>query len=78
MKGKKDYYRYLTKKYSPGVLRYIDDFIIDDDAKIATLMYLELKELIAIGDIIKITGKNPGDLDRSSTYVYTLVKENCL
>ena len=77
-KKEKIYERYLTNQYSPGLLKYIDDFKIDNDTKIATIMYLELKGLLVVKDRILMTTRNPKDLDKNSTYVYKLIKENNL
>lgn len=72
------YNREITNLYSPGVLSYIDNFEININTAIATLMYLELKGLIKVKDEITLTGKNPSNLDKNSNYIYKLSKESNL
>lgn len=72
----KNYYRDIIEIYSPAVLNYIDNFTIDINTVIATVMYLELKGLVTTKSKIEVTDKNPSGLDKNSTYIYNLIKHN--
>lgn len=74
----KNYYRDKIKEYSPGVLSYVDNYIVENQTLIATIMYLELKGLIKTTETIKATDLTPSDLDLNTSYVYSLIKNNNL
>lgn len=64
-----NYYRNLLKDYPIGVLGYIKDFNIDDSEIVGTILSLELKDKIDIGESIVIKNTSSDDLSLSETYV---------
>lgn len=72
----KDYYRDIIEKYSMGVLNYIDNFTIDKNTVIATLMNLELKGII--DNNIQIINEDTKNLDKNEIYIYNNIKNNNL
>lgn len=77
LKFKRKYYREIIKEYSPGVLDYIENYEVDYDTLVATIMYLELNEYVTSNKKIKLTNKNIDEnLDSNVLYVYELIKNN--
>lgn len=74
----KNYYRDKINEYSPGVLSYIDNYVVGNQTLIATIMHLELKGFITANNKLKTTDLLPSNLDQNTTYVYDLIKENNL
>lgn len=72
------YYREIINKYSPGILKYIDDFSIDENTIIATLMSLELKNKIEIKDKINILSTDIENLYDNEKYIYNCIKNNTI
>ena len=64
-----NYYRNLLKDYPIGVLGYIKDFNIDDSEIVGTILFLELKDKIEIGESIIIKNTSSNDLSLSESYV---------
>lgn len=64
-----NYYRNLLKDYPIGVLGYIKDFNIDDSEIVGTILSLELKDKIEIGESIVIKNTSSNDLSLSESYV---------
>ena len=62
-----NYYKELIKQYSPAVLNYVDDFTIDQNTIIATLMSLELKGII--DKELNIINKEISNLDENEKYI---------
>ena len=74
-----DYYREILPKYSPAELSYIDDFNIDKEDIVATLLALELKGKINIKDDgIKVVNCKIEDLEKNEKYILNKVKEKGL
>ncbi len=63
------YYRDIIKEYSPAVLSYIEDFKLSDKDVIATLMALEIKGKIKIGNTIEVVNTNFDLLESNEQYV---------
>lgn len=63
------YYKELIKQYSPAVLNYVDNFIIDQNTIIATLMSLELKGII--DKELNIIDKDISNLDENEKYIFS-------
>lgn len=63
-----DYFRDIIKQYSPGVLNYIDNFTIDRNTIIATLMSLQLKG--KIDNELSIINEDITDLDENEKFIY--------
>lgn len=72
------YYRDTISKYSPAVLSYIDDFKLDEKDIVATLMSLELKKKIKIGDTIEVLDKNSKDLAENERFILEQIISNNL
>lgn len=74
-----NYYREILPKYSPAVLSYIDNFKIDRETIIATILGLELKGKIKIeNNIIEICEDTENDLEENEKYVLSKIRENNL
>lgn len=74
LKKNKEYYMNLIQKYSPGVLKYIDDYKIDESTIISTLMSLELKKIISFKDKIEILTNEVDSLDNNEKYIFQQIK----
>ena len=73
------YYRDILPKYSPAVLSYIDDFKINKEDIVATLLMLELKGKIKIkDDNILLLDDTIVDLEENEIYILNKVKENMI
>lgn len=73
------YYRDILPKYSPAVLSYVDDFKINKEDIVATLLMLELKEKIKIKDeSVVLLDDTIEDLEENEKYILNKVKENTL
>ena len=74
-----NYYREILPKYSPAVLSYLDDFEINKEDIVATLLMLELKGKINIkGDSIVVLDETIEKLEENEIYILNKVKENTL
>lgn len=74
-----DYYRDILPNLSPGMLSYIDDFSVDERDIVATLMRLELKKKIKIGDCIEILDSSEdGVTYQNEKIVFEAAKSNTL
>lgn len=73
------YYRDILPKYSPAVLSYVDDFKINKEDIVATLLMLELKGKIKIkDDSIVLLDDTIDALEENEKYILNKVKENTL
>ena len=73
------YYRDILPKYSPAVLSYVDDFNIDKEDIVATLLMLELKGKIKIKqENIVLLDDQIENLEENEIYILNKVKENNL
>ena len=72
------YYRDIIKNYSPATLSYIDDYKIDENDLIATLISLELKNKVLIQDRITIIDETTSNLSESEKFVSECIKNNTL
>lgn len=74
-----DYYRDILPKYSAAVLSYIDDFEINKEDIVATILTLELKGILKIEDekIILLDEKTE-ELEDNEKYILNKIKENTL
>lgn len=72
------YYREIISNYSVGELSYLDDFTLDEKDIVATLMALELKKKIKIGDTIEIIDPNDHLLRNSEKYIFENIKNKPL
>lgn len=72
----KSYYRDIIDKYNVGMLSYIDDFKVDENTVIATLLSLELKKKIKIQDKIQLIDDSLEGLEESEIYVLNHIKNN--
>lgn len=68
------YYREILPNMSAAVLSYIDDFKISDKDIAATLLGLELKSKIKIGNEITVINVDAEDLCENEKYVFNLIK----
>ena len=68
LKQYENYYRDVIKEYSPAVLNYIDNFTIDDNTLVSTLMSLQLKG--KINEEYQIVNENVLGLDENEKYIY--------
>ncbi|MBQ2835958.1 MAG: DUF2207 domain-containing protein [Clostridia bacterium] len=74
-----NYYRDILPKYSPAVLSYVDDFKINKEDIVATLLMLELKGKIKIkDDSIVLLDDTIENLEENEIYILNKVKENNL
>lgn len=62
-----EYYRDIIDKFSPAVLNYIDNFTIDKNTVIATLMGLEMKKIL--NDKLEIINDDFSKLDENEKYI---------
>lgn len=69
------YYRDIITQYSPGVLSYIDDFTIGEKDIVATIMSLELKNKIKIGDEIEVIDATDENLDENEKYILNKITD---
>lgn len=67
--NKDEYYRDIIKKYSPAVLSYVEDFNLSNKDVIATLLSLELKGKIRIGNTIEVINHSYDLLESNEQYV---------
>ena len=74
----KEYYREILPNMSAAVLSYIEDFKISKKDVIATLMGLELKKKIKIGDDITVIDEDDSGLCENEKYIFGLVKSKKL
>ena len=73
------YYRDILPKYSPAVLSYVDDFKINKEDIVATLLMLEIKGKIKIkDDSIVLLDDTIEDLEENEIYILNKVKENMI
>lgn len=72
LKKYKSYYRELIQKYSPAVLNYIDNFNVDKNTIIATIMSLELKGFI--DENMNIIKKDVSQLEKNEEFIYSNIK----
>ena len=74
------YYRDILPKYSASLLSYLDDFKIDIQDVVATLMVLELRGKIKINDnnITVIDFNDDSDLEENEKYILNRLKDNTL
>jgi hypothetical protein len=73
------YYRNILPKYSPAVLSYVDDFKINKEDIVATLLMLEIKGKIKIkDDSIVLLDDTIEDLEENEIYILNKVKENMI
>ncbi len=73
------YYRDILPKYSPAVLSYVDDFKINKQDIIATLLMLELKGKIKIkDDSFVLLDDTIENLEENEIYILNKVKENMI
>lgn len=72
------YYRDIISNYSPAELSYIDDFKLEEKDIVATLMSLELKQKIKIGDNIHLINESEEGLEENEKYVFNNIKNNTL
>jgi hypothetical protein len=68
-----NYYREILNNIPAGVLSYLDDFNLDEKDIVATIMSLELKEYVKIGDSIEIL-KDDELLANSERYILDKLK----
>lgn len=69
------HYRLLLNKYSPGVLSFINDFSLTNDAVKSTIIYLESKRFISIkDDRLKIIRNNFMGLSQNERYIFNNIK----
>ena len=74
-----NYYREILPRYSPAVLSYVDDFKINKEDIVATLLMLELKGKIKIkDDSIVLLDDTIENLEENEKYILNKVKENNL
>ena len=69
----KDYYREILKKYSVGELSYLDDFSLEENDIIATIMFLELKGYLRVTDKIEILKQVDSNLVENEKYIMNVL-----
>jgi len=72
------YYREIILNYSAGELSYLDDFDLSEKDIVATLMALELKKKIKIGDTIEIIDHDDNLLASSERYIFESIQNRSL
>lgn len=71
------YYKEILPKYSPAILSYIDDFKIDKEDIVASLLMLELKKKIKLEkDSIALLDGDTTNLEENEVYILEKIKEN--
>lgn len=68
-----EYYRDSLKEYSPGSLMYIDNYTVDINTVIATLLSLKLKGYIDFNDGIQIINQNAINLSITESYIFNSI-----
>lgn len=72
-----NYYREILPEYSPAVLSYLDDFNVNKEDIVATILMLELKGKIKIkNNGIKILDNTIKNLEKNEKYIFNNLKEN--
>lgn len=75
-KNKGEYYRDILKGYSPFLLSYIDNFIFEEKRDIiATLLNLQLKQVIKIENNTIIKLDKDANLEESEQYILNAVSD---
>lgn len=69
-----NYYRDILPKYSPGVLSYIDNFKLSKNDLVATILELELKGRIKIGQEIEIKDESCESLSKNEKFIIENLK----
>lgn len=69
-----EYYRDILPDMSPGVLSYIDDFKINENDVVATIMMLEQKGKLRIADKIEVINDSEDDLNKNEKYILKCMK----
>jgi len=73
-----NYYRDLIPKYSIATLSYIHNFSLDEKDIVATLLSLEMKKKIKIGDEIIIIDASNDNLTNNEKFIFNELKQNNL
>ena len=74
-KKSEEYYREILPNLSPGVLSYIDDFKINENDVVATIMMLELRGKIKIDEKIEILNYEEEGLTHNEKYIFQCLKK---